>query len=143
MARGIFDHTNYTVPRSLGTFHRKQREINPAESVCSGDTIYLSCIKSLDISGDSVTRYINTVSQLFSYTSPSLVADYSVLGANFSETFFARCMCAVNSAFWRLILLNIVHWFYFGSSLVLLWQLIVLLGAKSFQFIVRSLNFCS
>ena len=41
--------------------------------------------------------------------------------------------------FWPLILLNIVHWFYFGSSLVLLWQLTVLLGAKSFQFIVRSI----
>ena len=42
-------------------------------------------------------------------------------------------MCAV-STFWRLILLNIVYWFYFGSSLVLLWQLTVLLGAKSERF---------
>ena len=49
----------------------------------------------------------------------------------------------LNRTFWCLILLNIVHWFYFGSSLVLLWQLTVLLGAKSSQFIVRSLNFYS
>ena len=51
--------------------------IRLTENACSGDTIYLSCIKSLDISGDSVARYINTISQLFSYSLPSLAADYS------------------------------------------------------------------
>ena len=49
--------------------------IRLTESACSGDTIYLSCIKSLDISGDSVARYINTISQLFSFSLPSLAAD--------------------------------------------------------------------
>ena len=115
--------------------------IRLTESACSGDTIYLLCIKSLDISRDSVARKTLLVScSVRCHLSLQITV---LLGANFSETFFACCMCAVNSTFWLLILLNIVHWFYFSSSLVLLWQLTVLLGAKSVQFIVRSLNFCS
>ena len=64
--------------RELQTLRDSGKLIRLTESVCSGVIIiYLSCIKSLDISGDFVGCYINTISQLFSYSLSSLAADYS------------------------------------------------------------------